>query len=77
MAGSGLTGGGELSSSRTISHADTSSQTSVNGSGHTYIQDITLDGYGHVTGLATATETVTNTNTVPNDATITINGGAH
>jgi len=62
-AGGGLTGGGALSSSRTISHADTSSQASVNGSGRTYIQDITLDTYGHVTGIATATETVVNTDT--------------
>lgn len=46
-----------------ISHDDTSSQASVNGSGRTYIQDITLDTYGHVTGLATATETVVNTDT--------------
>ena len=47
----------------TVNHADTSTQASVNGSGRTYIQDITLDTYGHVTGLATATETVVNTNT--------------
>lgn len=47
----------------TISHADTSTQASSNNSGRTYIQDITLDGYGHVTGIATATETVVNTNT--------------
>jgi hypothetical protein len=47
----------------TISHADTSSQTSVNNSGRTYIQNITLDDYGHVTGVASATETVTNTDT--------------
>ncbi len=46
-----------------ISHDDTSSQGSSNNSGRTYIQDVTLDGYGHVTGLSTATETVTNTNT--------------
>ncbi|MDA8740882.1 tail fiber domain-containing protein [Rhodobacteraceae bacterium] len=58
-AGSGLSGGG--TGNVTISHADTSSQSSVNGSGRTYIQDITLDTYGHVTGLATASETVTNT----------------
>jgi hypothetical protein len=49
-----------------ISHDDTSSQASVNGSGRTYIQDITLDTYGHVTGLATATETVVNTDTNTN-----------
>ena len=57
-AGSGLTLSGN-----TLSHTDTSSQGSVNGSGRTYIQDITLDTYGHVTGLATATETVVNTDT--------------
>ena len=44
-----------------ISHSDTSSQGSVNGSGRTYIQDITLDTYGHVTGIGTATETYTYT----------------
>ena len=60
-AGSGLSGGG--TGDVTLSHSDTSSQASVNGSGRTYIQDITLDTYGHVTGLATGTETVTNTNT--------------
>ena len=57
-AGSGLGLSGT-----TFSHSDTSSQSSVNGSGRTYIQDITLDTYGHVTGLATATETVVNTDT--------------
>ena len=54
-AGSGLTGGGTLASSRTISHADTSSQGSVNNSGATVIQDVTLDTYGHVTALGSAT----------------------
>ena len=37
--------------------------TGLNNSGRTYIQDITLDSNGHVTGVATATETVTNTDT--------------
>ena len=45
-----------------FSHTDTSSQDSVNNSGRTYIQDITLDTYGHVTGLTSATETVVDTN---------------
>jgi hypothetical protein len=36
----------------TISHADTSSQASVNNSNGTVIQDVTLDTNGHVTGLA-------------------------
>ena len=58
-AGSGLSGGG--TGDVTLSHSDTSSQASVDGSGRTYIQDVTLDTYGHVTGLATATETVTDT----------------
>ena len=48
---------------RTISHSDTSSQTSSSNSGRTYIQSVTLDNFGHVTGLSTATETVTNTDT--------------
>jgi hypothetical protein len=69
-AGSGLSGGGQLgtanqsgASSVTVSHADTSSQASVDNSGRTYIQDITLDTYGHITGIASATETVVNTDT--------------
>jgi len=45
----------------TFHHDDTSTQASVNNSGRTYIQDITLDGYGHITGISSATETVTNT----------------
>jgi hypothetical protein len=54
-AGSGLTGGGTLAANRTISHADTSSQASVNNSGATVIQDVTLDTYGHVTALGSTT----------------------
>ena len=50
-AGSGLTGGGAIGSNITISHADTSSQATVNNSGLTFIQDVTLDTYGHVTSL--------------------------
>lgn len=57
-AGSGITLSGT-----TFSHKDTSSQASSNNSGRTYIQDIILDGYGHVTGINTATETVVNTDT--------------
>ena len=38
----------------TINHDDTSSQASVNNSGTTFIQDITLDTYGHVTGITSA-----------------------
>ena len=39
----------------TVNHADTSSQASVNNSGNTFIQDITLDSRGHITGLNSAT----------------------
>jgi len=54
-AGAGLTGGGDLSANRTLSHADTSSQGSVSNSGTTFIQSITLDTYGHITGLTSGT----------------------
>ena len=71
-AGSGLTGGGTSGdvtlnvgagggitvAADTVSHADTSSQSSVNNSGTTFIQDVTLDTYGHVTGLSSATVTI-------------------
>ena len=44
-------------------HPNISAASSSDNSGRTYIQDITLDSNGHVTGITTATETVTNTNT--------------
>ena len=44
-------------------HPTISAASSSDNSGRTYIQDITLDSNGHVTGLVTATETVTNTDT--------------
>ena len=67
-AGDALTGGGTFTlngsdTEVTINHADTSTQASVDNSGRTYIQDITLDTYGHITGITSATETVVNTNT--------------
>ena len=68
-AGNALTTGGTFTtnasgnSTITLHHEDTSSQASVDNSGRTYIQDITLDTYGHVTGLTSATETITDTNT--------------
>ena len=65
-AGDGLVTGGTFTlnggaTEITIDHEDTSSQASVDNSGRTYIQDITLDGYGHVTGITSASETVVNT----------------
>jgi hypothetical protein len=44
-----------ISNTYTVNHADGSSQSSVNGSGRTVIQDVSLDTYGHVTGLNTTT----------------------
>lgn len=57
----GLTGNGTLSSDVTLSHANTSTQTSISANGRTYITGVALDDYGHVTGLTTGAETVTNT----------------
>jgi len=56
-AGSGLTGGGTFTVDQsfnetiTVNHSDTSSQGSVNNSGTTVIQDITLDTFGHITNI--------------------------
>ena len=62
-AGGGITLTSDATNDRmTIAHSDTSSQGSSDNSGRTYIQDIFLDTYGHITGINTATETVTNTN---------------
>ena len=44
-------------------HPTISAAASSDNSGRTYIQDITLDSNGHVTGIATATETVVDTDT--------------
>ena len=53
-AGAGISGGGALTGNITINHSDTSGQASVNNTGLNFIQDVTLDTYGHVTGLTTA-----------------------
>ena len=54
IAGNGLTGGGSLDSSITISHADTSDQSSVDGGTTQYIKSVALDDYGHVRGMSLA-----------------------
>ena len=63
----GLTGGGNLQTNRTIEHAvptgasaGTLGSASDNG-GRKYIQTLTTDTYGHVTGATYAAETVTDT----------------
>lgn len=60
----GLTGSGTVTSTGTITlqHTDTSTQSSVNNSGNTFIQDVTLDGFGHVTALTSATVGATQVN---------------
>ena len=81
--GGGLTGG-TITSTGTLSHADTSSQSSVDNSGVTYIQDVSLDTYGHVTSLTSATATLaglgytgaTNANYITNNNQL-INGAGY
>ena len=54
IAGNGLTGGGSLDSSITISHADTSDQSSVDGGTTQYVKSVALDDYGHVREMSLA-----------------------
>jgi hypothetical protein len=42
-------------------HPATNPAASVDNSGRTYVQDITLDSFGHIVGITSATETVENT----------------
>lgn len=61
---SGLTGSGTVTTSGTITlkhGAKPTTGTATANSGRTYIQNITLDAYGHVASVSTATETVTDT----------------
>lgn len=63
-ASSGLTGGGSFTLNQaanatvSVSHADTSSQATVSNSGLTFVQGVTLDTYGHVTGIASGSVTI-------------------
>ena len=79
-AGDGITVVDELNTdagdySATVGHADTSSQSSVNNSGRTFIQDLTLDDFGHVTGITSATDSDTQTGTVTS-VTVTTDSGS-
>ena len=60
---------GFLTAHPTISNA----ASSVNNSGRTYIQDITLDSNGHIIGIQSATETVTDTQYTVGDGGLTQN----
>ena len=58
VSGSPITTSGTI----TISHADTSSQASVTDTEARYVSGVTLDTYGHVTGLNTRTGVMTDQN---------------
>jgi hypothetical protein len=68
-AGDALTGGGTFdtndsgASTITINHADTSSQASVDNSNLAFVQDISLDTYGHITSI-TSTDATAQVNTL-------------
>lgn len=55
-AGAGISLAGTV-----FSHADTSSVSSANNAGNTFVQDLTFDTYGHVTAIVSATASDTNT----------------
>lgn len=54
-AGTGLSGGGDITASRTLSHADTSTLSGAYGGNAdgVVIEDITVDALGHVTAVGT------------------------
>lgn len=63
-AGDGLTGGGNLTQNRTITHATptgASATTLGTSGGHQYIQTLTTDKFGHVTAASYGTETTYHT----------------
>ena len=68
-AGDGLSGGGNLTENRTISHATPTGAaagtlgSTTDNSGRKYIQTLTTDKFGHVTGATYASESVTDNNT--------------
>jgi hypothetical protein len=62
-------GGGLTQDADGLSHADTSSQSSVDNTGATFIQDVNLDTYGHVTGLTSVTVTPSLIGAPQNDGT--------
>lgn len=56
-------------------HPAVTAASSSNNSGRTYIQDILLDSFGHITGITTATETVVDTNNYTTGATFNTGNG--
>jgi hypothetical protein len=53
IGGNAIDVSGGSSGDATVNHANTSSQSSVYCANYTVIEDVVLDAYGHVTGLAT------------------------
>lgn len=53
IVGAGLSGA-DITSAGTISHADTSAQTNITATTDTFVDGLTFDGYGHVTGVTTS-----------------------
>lgn len=54
---------GGTSTNPTIAHADTSSVSNLSATSRTYVDSLTFDTYGHVTGYTTSSESVVNSNT--------------
>jgi hypothetical protein len=75
FVGDGLAGS-DITSAGTISHADTSTQTNVTATADTYVDGLTFDTYGHVTGVTTSVvqgfdgdyNSLTNKPTIPANA---------
>ena len=75
FVGSGLAGA-DITSAGTISHADTSTQTDITATADTYVDGLTFDDYGHVTGVTTSVvqgfdgdyNSLTNKPTIPANA---------
>jgi hypothetical protein len=70
MAGGGTFTTNQTSDSTvTVSHADTSAAANASNTGQNFVQSITLDTYGHITGITSGAASA-------NDSTITISGTA-
>ena len=72
-----IAGGNAISTSAsgttvTINHDDTSSQSNVNNSGSTFVQDLTFDTYGHVTGVTSVAVPTLNQDTTGTAAKATV-----
>jgi len=78
LAGSGLSGGGNLSSDVTLQHGDTSSQANVtfNLSSGEVLSSIEFDTFGHVTSVAKGNLTASSVGAVPTTRTLLISAGS-